>query len=56
MHQIKIMTIDGQILEKRHFMIKPNESQKQTFWVESLKKFGALIVFQYEIVRYADLT
>jgi hypothetical protein len=46
---------NNEILDQRFFMIQPTESQIQTYWIESVYKFGALIMLQNEKVRYIEI-
>lgn len=55
MFKIVILDINNNILDKRHFMRQPEESQIQAYWVESLKKHGGLIVIQVEKVKYIEI-
>lgn len=55
MHKLVLYDIKGNIIDRRHFMKQPEESQIQTYWVESLKKHGVLIMLKNEKVKYIEL-
>jgi hypothetical protein len=55
MYKLVIRDINNNILDQRFFMRQPEESHIQAYWVESLKKHGALIMLQNEKVKYIDM-
>jgi len=55
MYQIKILDINNNILDKIFLMSQPSETIKQKYWIESLYKFGGLIVFQCDKVKYVEI-
>lgn len=55
MYYIGIFNIRGGLIERQFHMSKPTESQIQTYWVESIKRYGCMIVLQTETVRYVDI-
>lgn len=55
MHKIVIRDINNNILDSRFFMRQPEESQIQAFWIESLHRFGALIILSLEMRKYIEV-
>lgn len=55
MYYIAIYNIHGGLIERQFLMRQPTESQIQTYWVESLNRYGCMIVLQNEPVKYADM-
>ena len=55
MYYIGIYNIHGGLIERQFLMRQPTESQIQTYWVESLNRYGAMIVLHTEAVRYSDM-
>lgn len=56
MNKIVIRNVlNNNIVDQRFFMRQPEESQIQAFWIESLKKHGALISLQTEKVKYIEM-
>lgn len=55
MNKLVIKDLENNTLDQWFSLQKHTESQLQSFWVESLKKYGPMIILTVERVKYIEI-